>query len=432
MKVTMEDGGACRKILHIHADPEAVLPKYKEVAGQFAQMAPVSGFRRGKAPLSVVEGRYRKDIINETAEAMVPVLYRQALKEQNISPVAIVDVGGVRMDISEGLTFRVTVDVAPEFKLPKYRKIPLVEDKREVGQEDVEKSYKELLRAHARYDDAKDRKSQKGDLVVFHYTGECDGKPVDSMVAKTAGIGSGRDFMMLLEEGREFLPGFLDGLQGMAPGEKKDVTVSFPADFRVAELTGKQAVYHVEIVSIRQLVLPTVDAEFLKQFEVESEAALKDKVKARLQANAAEERQRRYQDEIAKYLLENTKFDLPQSIVEQETRLMVRDMVSRVVRQGATREDLMEHQEEIVKTATRNSEDRVRLSYILSRIADEEKIDVAEDEMNTHIKELAERHGMPEERLRAELTKRNSMEGIRSSLRSDKTMAVLIQQAKMK
>jgi trigger factor len=417
--------------MHVEVPPEGVAPEYENVLQEYVKYGRVPGFRPGKAPAKVVERHYAKGIADETKDRMVPKAYREALKENRVDAVAVVDVQDVKMEKTQGLTFRVTLDVAPEFKLPKYKKIPLKENPVQVEDKEVDAAFKRLLDGYARFEDTADRPVKDGDLVRVDYKGQCDGKTVAEMTPDSAGLGEGKDFWVLCGD-REFLPGFNAGLLGGATNEQREIKIRFPADYHVKAVAGKEATYTVLIKAIRQKILPEINAEFLKQFEVDSEATLRDRIKKDMLAHAEKSEKDRQKDEIAAFLLKETEFDLPSSVVEQETNLAVRSMVQRFARQGASREQIVERQDDIVNAASKSSKDRVKLSYILSRIASEEKQEVQDSEVDARVELLAKHYDMPVEKFKEELEKRNGMEGLRSDIRQEKTMDFLLEHAKKK
>lgn len=431
MDVRVEDGGPCRKILHVAAPFADISKEYAEVVGAYADAVKVPGFRGGKAPATVVEGRYRRQIMQETQERVLPRLYRQALAQEQIRAVAITGVNDVQLDRKRGLSFRVTVDVTPEFSLPKYRRIALKRNKVEVTDEETTAAFDRLLDNFSRFEDVTDRAVGADNLVRIDYAGSCDGAPIRDLVSGNQGLGESTDFWAVAGE-PEFLPGMGTALIGMSIGEGQDITIRFPEDFRVVALAGKECVYHVDVKAIREKVRPAIDEEFLKRFEVDSEPALREKVRADMLAAAAEREEARLRDEAAQYLLGKVDFDLPQAVVERETRSTIQAMAERLARSGATREQIGERQEQIVSTATQTSTERVKLSYILSRIAEAEDIEVGDEEVEQRIGELAARYRMPPERLRSDLEKRDAVENVRDELRADKTMRFLLEHAKIK
>jgi trigger factor len=431
MEIRIEDAGPCRRALLIKAPPERVAPEYDDVLKVYAASARVPGFRPGRAPRNVVERHYAKHIAEDARDRLVPVLYREALAEKGIAPVAIVDVRDVSFDRREGLTFQVMIDVPPDFKLPRYRKIALKTQAVDVSDEEVDRAFGQVLESYARYKDVEGRPVRDGDLIRIDYTGTMDGKPIVLPESAPAGLAENRDFWFLCG-GTELVPGLGRELIGAVAGETREAAILFPADFRVKTLAGREARYTVTVYGIREKVLPERDAEFWKQFEVESEAGMKDRMRSEMLARKETEEQGRLKSEIARFLLDKTEFDLPQSVVDQETNLTIRSIVNRIVSQGATREQLEAQQSAIYNSAVETSRERVKLAYILSRIADEEEIRVEESEVNARLDAMAARYGLSVERLRAEIEKRNGLENLESDIRSDKTLTRLLELAKIK
>lgn len=431
MKVRVEDKGSCRKIVHVEVPSDAVVGEYESVVNAFAKAARIPGFRPGKAPRNVVEKHYEKKISEETRDRLLPDLYRKAVDDKKVDTVNIIDVGHVEFVKDRGMNFSVTVDVVPEFKLPKYKKISLKKNKIEVKDSDVDNTLNRILENFSKFEDVKGRSVKRDDLVMVDYTSICDGKSVETIAAGSAGIGEGHDFWMMVSE-PELVPGFCSGIEGADIGSTREIKVHFPDDYRVTVLGGKDAVYTVTVKNIREKVLPKLDDDLLKRFEVKSEAELRDKIRADLQKEQEQMEQVRLKNEITKYLLEKVDFSLPQSIVEHETELIARNMQERLAMQGGTKVQIEKERVNIIESARKNAEERVRVSYILQSIADEEKVEVSEDNMKERLQNMAARYGMTAAQLRSELQKRDALNNVKSEIRSDKTLDLLLEYAKIK
>lgn len=429
--VQIEDGGPCRKVMHIKAPAEAVTPEYDKVIEEFAAIVKVPGFRSGKAPKGVVAKRFEDRIVEETRDRLVPKVYRDAVSQSDVDPVAVVNVSEVVLRRDEGLSFDATVDVTPEFKLPRYKRISLKRQPVEVTDEEVEDAVKRIIESRSQFEDIDGRPVQNGDLVKIDYRGTCDGVPVQSLDPSCEGIGENKDFWMMCQE-PSVLPGFAEGLAGAAIGDERRLEASFPDDFRVEAVRGKSAVYDVTVTGIRERRAPEMNEEFFKQFEVDSESAFREKVREQLAEGKEREEQGRLKSEIAQYLLQKTEFDLPQTVVEQEMQIAVRSIVDRFIRQGGTREQIESQKDTIFNNASESSKERVKLSYILVKIAEAEGIEVVEDEVSSRIAEMAGQYGMSAERFRSEMERRNAIDGLRSDMRSEKTLDFLLEHAKIK
>ena len=431
MEVTIESGGPCRKVMHVHAGPEAVREDYERLVGIYARQTKLAGFRKGKAPPAVVERQYRDKLAEHAKEELVPRLYRDALKQEEVVPVAIVGVGEVRFSREAGIDFNVTLDVAPDFKLPRYKKIVLRRKKIEVAEKDVDDAVMRIRESRARYEDVEGREVRMQDLVRIDYRGTCEGKSFAQVAPDNAALGECVDFLVLVG-GKEIIPSLSEGLVGGTIGEKRDIKATFPADYRVAALAGKDALFEVEIKGIRERVLPPLDEALFKELKVDGEDALRDRVREELRHAAEREEEERLRNEVSRYLLDKTDFDLPQAVVEQETGLAVRNIVRSFVSRGATQEQIAQHQDRILSSAQETSRERVKLAYILSRIADEEGIAVDDDAVNARVAELAGHYRMPVEQFRGELEKRNGIVNLRSDIRNERTVDFLMENAKIK
>jgi len=431
MKVTVEKAGPCRTLMSIDVPPDAVSDDYSKLLESYTHAAKLPGFRKGKAPAGMVERRFQKDLEENARERLVPRFYNEALSQEGIEPVSIVDVGQISFSKNKGLQFQVTLDIAPQFKLPKYHRISVKAKKVEVADTDVDEQLNHLRERMARFEDAAGRGAKKGDLACLDYEGTCDGTPVSEIAVDTPGLGKGNDFWALLDE-PEFLPTLADHLAGMETGEKRTIEVVFPSGYQVAPLAGRKALYDIELKAIRERILPEIDEAFLKRLGEESSESLQKKMKEQLEEHAREQEKAYLRAEIGKYLVSKTDFDMPQSVIEQETRLMARNMVQQVAARGATEEQIEKQKDVILNEASRSSRDRVKLRYILNRIAEEENIHCEDGELEKRIEAMAAQYRMSPGQLKAELEKRNGIESVKSDIRTEKTMDSILADAKIK
>ncbi len=430
MDVTVEESGPCRKVVQVRAPAEAVAAPYAETLKAFVSGANLPGFRRGKAPVKLVETRYATDIANETRDRLVPRLYREALRQEGIRPVGVLEVRDVRFDKASGLDFSVVVDVAPDFTLPDYKGIPIKDETVAVGDAQVDRALDDLRERLARFEPATDRGAQPNDLLRVDFDATRDGQPVEGLPAAERQLVEARDFLLYLGD-PEFLPGINAALEGVMNGATREVDVSFPAEHPAKALAGQTLHYTVQVKELRARVLPEWTEEILKILNVESEAALRERVHTQLTEHARMNEESRRREAIARHLLERTTLELPQSVVEEETRRTTRMMVQDIARRGATREQIVEQQDHIVSAAAQTSEGRVKLGYILERIADEQQFTVTADDIEARLADMARRYEMPVERLRGELEKRDALDTLERDLRAEKTMAFLLGDAKI-
>jgi trigger factor len=432
MKVNVEKLAGCRRVMNIVVPAETVADDYKAIVNLFSKEAKISGFRPGRAPVELVEKRYGKSIVQETKDRLIPRFYQEALKQEKIDTVAVIDVQDVEFSREEGLQFNVLVDIAPEFKLPKYKKIGLKREKAEVADADVEKTLNEILERFSRYEDVTDQVVTLGDLVQIDYDAESEGAPLSQIADDASDIGSGKEFWVPTGES-EFVPGMNAALEGSSIGDSLTVDVSFPKDYQLASVAGKNAVYTVAVNGLRTRKLPELDEAFLKRFEVESEDALRARIRTDLEEAAVARGTWKLKEDVSRFLLDKTTMEVPESLVERETSALVRDMLTRAAQQGGSREMLEQHRDEIMGSASQSAHDRVKLSYIVERIANDEEIAIDDADVDKHIEVMAQRYGMPPERIRPELEKQDEgLQNLRTEVRGDKVMEFLLENAKIK
>ncbi len=431
MNIVVENMGACRKTLKIEMPAEKVKSTYDEVLDAYSKSAKLKGFRPGKAPRQLVERRFSKQISEDVKERLVPEGYQEAVKEKSLNVESVLEMGEVLLDPEKGMSFDVTVDVRPEFELPDYRGIPVKKEEPSVTDDEVDQAIERIRQQQASYEDVEDREIKRGDMALVDYEGMLDGRSIESLGDAVKGLGERRDFWVMVDE-NAFLPGFADGLAGMKPGDRKQIFVDFDKGFAVKELAGKQATYFVHVKGVREQVLPELNDEFAKQFNMDSLEKLREAVREDLKGMARDRIMSSQRSEIIKHLLSKVTMDVPESVVDRETKSIVDEIVRNNTARGVSRDEIVEKKDEIMETAGRNADERVRIQFILDAIAEKEKIDVSEDDLSGHINALAAQYGMDLSSFRAELEKRDALESTRNELRRNRTVEFLLEQADVK
>ena len=413
MKVIVEQIGPCRKSLRIEVPAEQVTTEYQQVIKSIAARARIPGFRQGKAPSAIVEKQFSKDALEETRERLVPMAYQTALKQENLKPVAVVDVSDVQ--------------ISKQFALPPYKGIAITSQKIEVKDEEIEQVLTSIRERSAHFESVTSRPAQKEDVVEIDYNGVCDGHPMSEVAPDRPELAQGKDFWVLLSDKMpEFLPGIKAQIEGIEIGMTREVNIAFPADYRAKSVAGKTATYTVTAKGIRERKSPELTDDFAKTVGAESVADLRVKVKENLVATATLNEANRQKDLIVKWVTEHTPLnDLPQSLVEEEARHIIQDVVQENMRRGVSKDDIESHREDIFNRAAQSSSERVKVNYILNRIADEEQVTVSEADMEKRFSEMVNQYGQSPEKLKADMEKRGAIETLRRNLRLEKAVDLL-------
>ncbi|HUJ08735.1 MAG TPA: trigger factor [Verrucomicrobiae bacterium] len=430
MAVTVENTAPCRKTLRVEVDAARVAGTRAEIVQEFRKFANIPGFRPGKAPEPMVEKRYGGEIDEELRKRLIPESYREALAEQKLKVVGYPQVESVEYKHGRPLIYTAAVDTAPEFAVPEYKGIPLKKKPVATKEEDVTKTLESLREQQADFVAVEGRALRAGDFAIINYTGVADGKPIGELSPEAKSLGENKDFWLLISS-ESFLPGFCDQLVGAQAGEKRQVLVDFPADFPQKPLAGRKATFFVDLVAIKEKKLPDINDEFAKKLGLDSVEKLNESVRQTLLAEAEREQNADLRRQVVNHLLSKVVFELPDSLVQQETRSIIYDVVRENSLRGATKEQLEEKKNEIFGFASQSAQERLRTSFILDAIAQAEKLKVEEAEVEQRIAQLAQRARTTPERLKAQLTEKGGLEEIEEQILISKTLDFLVANAKI-
>jgi trigger factor len=435
IQVKMEEAGPCRKTLTIEVPAVDVDNQYRKLLGAYSRDARIPGFRPGKAPAALVERHYGKGMKEELKDYLLAYGYRSALDQQKLRPVAAVDVTDESPILAGApFSFKVTVDLPPTFELPAYNGVQIQAQKIEVTDAQVEESIGQYRDRMARFNEVSDRPVKAGDIVKIDYQGRVGDTPVEELAPAATGLGKGTDFWLRTDEAgdTDFLPGAAQAVAGMTAGETKEIPVAFPAEYHVKEVAGQGALYTVSVKEIREKALPEMDEDFFKMAGAANLEEFKARIRENLQRAGERNEETRRLDAAARFLLEQTKIEaLPQTEVQNEAQQIVMNIVRENTMRGVSSEVIKDQRDSILNAATRSSEERVKLSYILERIADAEKIEVNEADVTTHIAMLAARRRQAPEKLREELKKDGRLESLRRDLRNEKALDFVVKHASL-
>lgn len=401
----------------------AVVKAYKESKDQFM----IDGFRKGKAPRSIIEkhygeGVFYEDAINNMFRDGYPVAINELGLEVIDSPAAEFSQVGK----GKPMTITITVPVYPIIEVKDYKGIEVEQVEEKVKPEDVDKEIEALQKRNARMISV-DRPVKDGDTVLLDYSGfvgetQFEGGTAENQELK---IGSGM-----------FIPGFEEQLIGVTPGEKKDVTVTFPEEYQAEELAGKEAVFHCLIHEVKEEQLPDLDDEFAKDVsEHDTLDELKKFTEARLQEYADTQSINATKDAVIEKVYENNKTDVPRVMVEDEIDRMAQDLDHQLKYQGLSLEKYLQFmqkdagafREELREEATK----KVVTRLVLMSIVEAEKIEVSKEELEEELAMMAKQYNMEVEKVR-EMIGAENITYFQKDIQLKKVIDLLYDNAKVK
>lgn len=431
MKVSLKTAGPCRKTMKVEVPAAEVAEERTQLLAYYTKGVALPGFRKGKAPKHLVEKKFAKEMADDLKDRLVPKYYHDAIEAEGVKVVSIVEVGEPELSGDKPFTFEVTLDVVPEFKLPKYHGIALKAEKTDVAQKEVDETIESIRRQHATFDDIEGRPAKEKDMVQVSYESTIDGEPLEEKVPEARGMGKGNGYWITCDD-EAFLPGMGKALIGTSIGDKKEVAVAFPESFIVKELAGQKADFNVEVTGMRESKLPEFNEEFLKQLRVESEDELRTNVRQHLEEAAAQKEKRRQEDAVCEFLLKKTKIEVPESAVQQQTRNVMYEMARMRMMQGMSQEQVQAQTADMMDEAKVKGEEQVKLRYIMLELADTEGITVDDQAVSEEIARMAVQQGRDAAEVRAEIEKEDNLDNVADQLRFGKAIEFLLENAKVK
>ncbi len=391
MKATLKNVDQHVVELTIEVPAADVAAGIKAAVKRIASQVNVPGFRKGKAPRNVIEMNYGKEaVLNEAYDFLVNQNYTAALQENKIVPVSQPEIEQVQFEEGKDLIFKATVTKRPDVKLGDYKGLDAKKEGAKVTDEQIQDQLKNIAEQQAEMVVAdKDAKVEQGDFAVIDFKGTVDGKAFDG--------GEGKSYPLQIGSGN-FIPGFEDQLVGAKAGDDVTVKVTFPEDYFVADLAGKEAEFATHIHDIKRKQLPELNDEFAKaNSSYETIAELKADLRKKMEEDAERRAVDAYNGELIKTAVENAEVDIPEVMVADRVEQMIQELAMSMEGRGLKLEDYLkfsnktveELREEYKETAAEN----VRTDLVLDAIAVEEKIEVTPDDMNREIFMMAQNFG---------------------------------------
>ena len=429
MNITVENLAPCRKLLRVELDAKSVDETFDAITKEYQKSASLPGFRPGKAPRDMVAKKYDADIQAEAKRKLIGDAYRKALDEKKISAIGYPDIEEIQFGRGQSLQFAATIETAPEFQLPEYKGLPVKRETKEVTDADVDRALGLLAQQHTKFETVA-RELKMGDVAVVNYTGTSDGKPLMEIAPTAKGLTEQKNFWVDVAPGT-FIAGFAEQLTGAKAGDKRTVNIDFPADFVTKELAGKKGVFEVEVVEVKEKVPPPIDDALAKNYGAETLEKLRAGVRVDLENELKFSQAKAVRSQIINALLAQTNFDLPESAVAQETKNVVYNIVQENTKRGVARDLIEKEKDQIYNAAANSAKERVKVAFLIQRIAEKEDIKVSQDEVLQRLQSMAQAYQIPVDKFIKDLQKRNGINEIYDQVAHEKVLNFLEINAKI-
>jgi trigger factor len=395
---------------------------------RYQKSARLPGFRAGHVPASIIKQRFGEGLKSDVAEALIPKYFQREAEKQGLIPVSQPRVTDLHMHDGEPLRFKASFEILPEIQVEGYKELRADKPEITVADEEIEQALNNVREQHATYATIENRPLAEGDFAQA----SMDGKPKDGKdVADAKANPVHMDDVLIEIGGKNTVPEFTQNLTGASAGDERAFDVSYPEDIPDKRLAGKTFVYRVKINGIKQKSLPELNDDFAKELgEFSSLDQVRKQIRENMQAERQHDAEREAKDKLVAELVKRNEFEVPESLVDRQIDLRLERGLRALAAQGMKMEDLKKMDLPRLRAGQRDQAvNDVKSSLLLERIADLEKIEVSDEEVNREIESLAQQSKQTSEAVRVRLTQDGGLDRIRNRIRSEKTLNFLYHQS---
>ncbi len=421
MKKNLQKLDPCKRVLEIEIHPEEILSIEEEVYNDIQKVAVIAGFRKGKAPLAMVRQSYQKQAEKEIIQRSIPRFYQKAVAEERLSPIILPEIYDVDWQLGKPLVFKARFDVEPDVRLKSYKGLKVNKKKIEIKDEELDKVLMNLQEKHAELAVVEPRPLKKGDFILCDYKSWVGEKNLEAK----------ENVWLSLEESAN-LAGFVESLWGANAGETKRLGFDLPQDFPDKDLQGKKLEMEVRIKEIKEKRLPVLDDAFARTAgKFNTLAELKAGIKQDLLSLKEIQSRKELEAKVLDMLVEANKFAIPVSLVDKYRASLENRFRQDLLRKGVGEEDVEKSAELIRKRAKEEADRQVKAYFLLDKIAQKEKIEVSDEELDRHIQRLAGDLKQDFDKVKRNLAEKRLLEELRLELREEKVVDFLLKNAQI-
>ena len=411
-----------KRELEVEVPAETVTKETEVLIQKYQKLAKLPGFRRGHVPGSVIRMRFAEEIKSEVVESLVPKFFREEADKQGLVPVSQPRITDLHIHEGEPLKFKASFEVLPAIPIEGYKELRADKPVIAVTDEEVEQALKNVQEQRATFTSIEGSPLGDGDYAQV----SLDGKPKD---------GEGKpvhmDEILVEVAGKSTMPEFTENLRGANAGEERTFDVNYPADYTDQRLAGKTITYTLKIHAIKQKSLPELNDAFAKEL---GEFNTLDDVRKQIRENMSAERQHdaehQAKDKLVAELIKRNDFELPEALIERQIDLRLERGLRALAAQGMKTEDLKKMDFNRLRAGQRDQAvQEVKASLLLNQIAEEEKIEVSDQEIDREVEALAQQSKQSAEAIRTRLTRDGALDRIRNRIRNEKTLDFLYRQS---
>ncbi len=428
MKSTIEASEGLKRKLKIVVDQENVKAAFEKQFEKIRGEVTLKGFRKGKAPLSQIKSMYKEQATRNVVEQLVQDNYMSALQDHNLQPINYPKIDLDQIEEDKGFSFTAELEVRPEVDLKKYEGLEIEKEEVTVDQARIDDVINQILNSRAeRTPLLEERPVQSGDFTDINFEGFLsDGSPLAN--------GAANNFILEIGS-NSFIPGFEDGIIGMAVGSEKTVSLTFPEDYHATEIAGAKVDFKVTLNKILKKSLPELTDEFTQSLgdeKIKTVEDLKQQIKKDIERSESSRLEQKLQEEVLKKLVEANPVDAPESLVLEQKENLKQNTTQTLKQQGMDDQGVTDYLKKWDAEFTQNASDIIKSSFIVDAIAEKENLIPTVKDVENRLAELAQGAGMPVEEVRKFYNEPGKLDSLRYRLLETKVIDFVIAKANVK
>jgi trigger factor len=420
--------------IEVEASAEDVTKAFQQVTKRYTRLARIPGFRAGKVPPSLIKSRFAKEVRQEVLDSLVGERFRKALQEQKVQPVSQPQISELLLAEGAPLKFKATFEVLPEINIDGYDAVKVERPDASVSEDEFQNELGHVLDHHATVEPVEeDRAISDGDWAEIGFKGQVQDLAQtvgeDGLESKTEGQPITGEDVLIEIGGRNTLQAFNDALRGAKVGQELSFEAEYPAEFGDARLAGKTVSYDVTVMAIKKKTFPERDEEFAKQLGPYSDwADFEAKLRERLESRKKEALQAQARDGMLDELVAKYHFPVPETFVQQQIDVRLERGLRALAQQGMSADAMRQLDFDRLREAQRDqAAHEVKVSLVLDRIAEQEHIEISDEDFERELLILSIQSREPLEPMRKRLTEDGSLDRIREQMRREKTGSTLFE-----
>jgi trigger factor len=424
VKVSIKDGKNCTKEIETEVPAEDIQAKVDTIYQRLSREAKIDGFRKGKAPLEVVQKKFKSSVRDEIIQRELPEYVRSVIEEKQLKAVSSPQITHLQFEEGSPLKFVVVVETKPVFELKNYKGLKVKKEKTSVKEDDVDKALENLREQFAQFVPVEERPARENDLVVIDFDGKINGQPFEG--------GKAARFPVLLGS-QSLLKDFEDNLIGLKKSENKVFKITFPQDYAKKDVAGKEVEFTVTIQEIKEKKLPIVDNEFAKNSaKCDDVKTLREKLETQIKAGKEVEQRSKMVEQIGEKLISDHPFEVPVSLVNIEQQRLAQQGVQRLRNQGVDFNKLSEEQKkEFIEKLRPVAQKNVHMAMIIEKITEAERIRCEDEDLEAYYGKISESVNQTVDAVKRYIQQKGNLDGVKEWIQYEKALDFLISVAKV-